>query len=509
MSRRLKMIVSLVVCLLAIGNISSNVYGSTGFCNRLMAAVARALGNPTEEFKRRIAFLLETGHIADEHLSRMLVSDKPVSPFGAGHIAADLMPHETAMERLIGDKTIDWKEIKRFIEELRTGFKETEKAREVHDKETEALFYPFVIATLQAEHEIRMTPVLVKKNKHVYLRIWTKGSDTYLADAVTGEIIQSAGKSTYYELSSPVTFRKKGVDYAIAGTLNKTLQDPGILVVDALTRKVVKKMKMGDTLHGYVSVFEEDRVFYVVAGSSDHSIYVFDALRGRLIQQIPTDGLTYPMPAVIEKEGLHYLVMESADGFIQVVDAITGDIAQKIKLARGEVAESTPAVFEKDGTHYIATACQDAHIRVYEAFTGKLVQNVELSNRGLEAVTIFKKDGVSYLVVSSRDGNVYVLDALAGRVVQKIATGGEVWAKATVFEKDGEPYIAVGSDDQHVYVAGALTGNILRKIKTDGTVHSSPLVYERDGRMFMAFGSDDAKLYIIQLYGPIIKEEKK
>lgn len=529
----------------------------------MMAAVARLQGDPTEELKRRIGFLVEGGKIGASDLNRMLVSETATGPFEADrHVTADVVPHKTAIARLADDKSVNWSEIRRFVRELRDDLVRNAEREGVRERETRPVFYPRVVRARKMGGKVEASPIIFKEDGKVYMVVGSQSRITQghvrVIEVATGREVMKA-EVNQWEVLSPAVFAQDGKTYLMAGPVERYLR-----VYEASTGREVAKIREPEwDSYSSVTAFEEKgktyllmgslkgnayvvnprngkvmrtvqlgvhalsdaAVFYApvegvlrgllhrggektfaIIGSSVGEVFVFDVWRGKLIGKLAVGSRRCSQPVLFEEGGKTYALMSAMFDGVRVVDPLSGKAVRVIQI--GGLAPSEPVVFKKDDVAYAVLGSNDGYLYVAKALTGEVVQKIQTEGVIHATPAVFEENGTWYAVSGSGDGYIYVIEALGGDVVAKIKMGGETRATPTLLKRDGVTYAIVGSTEGNVQVIAPLERGVVGSVKVSGEVLAPAAVFEDGGVFYAAVGAGDGGVYMIQLRGELPEGEK-
>lgn len=400
------------------------VRADNSLCNRAMIFLAHARGDVTAEFKRRIAFLLDTGKIDSSELERMLSSETAVSPFDLGrHIGVETVPHERAIAALLSGGNLDWAEVRRFGGEMLKRMEIERVARARAETETRKVVYPWI------EKIYRLRDP----------RLHTPFSDFRL-------------------------FEDSGRMYAVVGSFNGY-----IAVFNALDGNVVRVVKLGNERVESVELVRLGQQVYVVALSGSRVMTIMDCLMGGIKaclrvgdkQADPNaqhgDENSFGM-AMLNLSGEPCAAVYEADGGMDIVDLATGIIRKKIDIGEGQHQAPVAFTSGKD-TYVVANGLQ--HVDIVDVLGGRSIK-VDVGGKLYGAPAVFEDGQTTHVAVVADDDHVYVIDALAGRVERRIPTRDKPVLSIT-------PRVIQAGADVHLVVAvHSENGPILRVIDVAG-----------------------------------------
>lgn len=539
-----------ILAVLIVLGASTSVRADHSLCTRVMVFVARARGDATGEFKRRIAFLLETGKIGEEHLARMLASETAVSPFEDGHLTADIVPHAAAVDRLVQDKSVNWEKVRGFARDLQGKLERSRGERAVHEAKTKTVLYPYVVRTVKTTGWVSSSPVVFKRDGKSYVVAKSDRDKIIVVEAPSGRKVSEVVASA--DTLPGVVFAQNGRDYMINVTVAGEFY-----VWAALTGRLVRTFQVGAISELRLTAFAEGGRNYVVTSTNMGIVYVNDALTGDKVAQIPKDRSAGMEPVVFEENGKVYLLTGSTESIL-VSEAVGGRRVRRIKMPNG--APETPLLFKHDGKTCFVEAAGDGNVYVHEAVSGKrlkaipiastytignftildplvfeeggqtylglictgelLVFNVltgemvtkvtfkQLKDDRLSTLQLLQHGGKSYLASAGLKQRLYVFEALTGVPVAQMKVGGENDAYQRLVEQGGVLYFSRALDDGYFYLDEALTGRSIGKIKIPGGKFVQSDIFEQGGRLFTAVASDNHRIYIIQLHGPLLKKRE-
>lgn len=530
---RTNVIRTMAVCCLLMLGFGAPAHADNALCDRFLVFVAQVSGDATGEFKRRISFLLDAGKIGENHLVRMSISDEPVSPFEAGkHLVAELVPHETAIKRLVRDENLDWEKVRQFIEELLRDIEKGRAQRVTAEEETAPVFCS--IGNYDMGGWAKSQPAVLELKGKAYVAATSKDKHTKVFNLLSGGSVFTAKPTQdLNEAARPVMFGQDGKAYVAVATENGHRQDV-VQVFDMSRTGEVARIDM----HGILAersprVFEENGRAYLLltkefglGKAADTDIYsgflVYEAITGKEVAKIDTGREPNP-PEIVRRDGKVYVVGAS-EQMLYVHEALGGgELIRKELFDHHERVKLQSPVFENAGKSYVALVSERGldgeapkqFVTVVDLFAGTILSKMEIPAMPDSPPILFEQDGKPLLFTVGNNGVAYLSEALTGQLVRTVSLSGEMRSAArspsgealaplmpspSVLKKDGVTHLVIpalyGDGSGSIYRMEVGGSDVVEKVFGMNGVHVSPTLFEDEGLLKYVAASDSGEFYL-------------
>jgi YVTN family beta-propeller protein len=239
-------------------------------------------------------------------------------------------------------------------------------------------------------------------------------------------------------------------------------------VVDAETRKLVKRVKIGGNPYN-LNVSPDGRFLYVLDWSSDTSndeIIVWD-LKGERIEW-RLEVSTWPAHSVFSRDGRLVYVSGETAGDVTVVDTTTRTAVARIIHGGGD---AMGLALSPDGKTLYAGAGENKSVLKIDTATNKQVASIAVP--GVVHETTLTLDGKFLYVTLRKENKVVVVSTADDKIVKVVASRG--YPDLVTMEPSGKYAFVTNRYADAVSVIDVATHKEVRRIRVGKAPHGMAL----------------------------------